>query len=352
MKSNTFGLIILFIFCFSVSFGQVGGKGTYEFLNLTYSARIAALGGDFLAINDNDPGLAYTNPALINKDMHNSLAMNFIDYYSDIKYGSATYSRTFSKLGNFAFTALYMNYGSFVRADETGERTGEFTPGETAINIGWGRKLSESISIGANLKAIHSSLDTYTSNGIGVDVAGNYRKPQSDLNISLIAKNIGIQFKTYDSGNSEALPFELQAGLSNKLKHIPFTYSLLFNHLEKWDLKYDNPAERKIDPLTGEIIRQGDVEDFFDNLIRHIVIGGELNLHKAFCVRAGYNYQRRQELKVDSKVSTVGFSYGFGLKISKFSLNYSRSTYHLAGSPNYFSILINLSDFIKKTPES
>ncbi len=37
--------------------GQIGGKGTYQFLNLPNSARIAALGGNFLTINDDDIGL-------------------------------------------------------------------------------------------------------------------------------------------------------------------------------------------------------------------------------------------------------------------------------------------------------
>ena len=79
--------------------------------------------------------------------------------------------------------------------------------------------------------------------------------------------------------------------------------------------------------------------------MRHIVIGGELILTKNFNIRLGYNYQRRQEMKVDTKLSTIGFSWGFGFKISKFRFNYSRSAYHLVGSPNYITMTTNLSDF-------
>jgi hypothetical protein len=44
----------------------------------------------------------------------------------------------------------------------------------------------------------------------------------------------------------------------------------------------------------------------------------------------------------------VGFSWGLGLKVSKFQIDYSRATYHLNGSPNYITIRTNLSDFSKR----
>ena len=47
------------------SFVQTGGRTTYKFLNLTQSARVAALGSNFLAIHDNDLSLALANPSLI-----------------------------------------------------------------------------------------------------------------------------------------------------------------------------------------------------------------------------------------------------------------------------------------------
>ncbi|MEI6061475.1 MAG: hypothetical protein WCR72_12260, partial [Bacteroidota bacterium] len=40
------------------SFAQTGGTTVYKFLSLTNSSRVAALGGNFLAINDHDLSLA------------------------------------------------------------------------------------------------------------------------------------------------------------------------------------------------------------------------------------------------------------------------------------------------------
>ncbi len=349
MKYRPFIYLVIFIaFLNPHAMAQIGGDNTYEFLNLTPSARIAAMGGDFLTINDNDINVIQANPSLLNPEMHNHLGVAYVDFYTDVNYGTASYSRTFDKLGSFAASVKYVDYGKFDYADATGERTGTFYAGETALDIGWGRRLDSLFAIGANLKFIYSSLESYNSFGMGVDVAGSYISRDKSFVMSLIAKNIGRQLTAYDGGNIEPLPFELQFGLSKRLAHLPFRYSILYNHLEKWDLRYDDPATRQTDPITGEVQQDTGVEEFFDNLARHFIVGGEIYIAKILSLQGGYNYKRRQEMKVETKTATVGFSWGIGIRISKFHFNYARSAYHLAGSPNYITITTNLSDFFSK----
>jgi hypothetical protein len=340
---------VIFFAFFSLSLkAQIGGDNTYEFLNLTPSARIAAMGGDFLTINDNDINLIQANPSLLNPEMHNHLGVAYVDFFSDVNYGTASYSRSFEKLGSFATSLKYVNYGKFDYADATGVRSGNFYAGETALDIGWGRRLDSLFSIGANLKFIYSSLESYNSFGMAVDVAGSYFSRDKSFSMSLIAKNIGRQLKAYEGGNIEPLPFEIQIGLSKRLAHLPFSYSILYNHLEKWNLRYDDPAIVQTDPLTNEVQEVSDLEEFADNLARHIVVGGELYIGKNISLRGGYNYKRRQEMKVETKTATVGFSWGVGIRITKFHFSYARSAYHLVGSPNYITITTNLSDFFTK----
>ena len=328
---------------------QIGGDNTYEFLNLTNSARIAAMGGNILSIKDNDINLALANPSLITKNMHNNLSLSFVDYYTDINYGFALYSMSFRELGNFTAAMQFIDYGKFIYADQSGEQQGEFGVSEYAFNIGWGRALDSLFSIGSNLKFIYSSLESYNSFGLAVDVAGTYYNQKNQFSISLIGKNIGTQLKAYRNNNTEPLPFEIQLALSKRLTHLPFRYSIILTHLEKWDLTYDDPNDKSnIDPITNEEIPENKLESFADKLMRHIVIGGEFVPFKNFSVRFGYNYHRRKELKVDTKASTVGFSWGFGFRIKQFQFNYSRATYHLVGSPNFITISTNLSDFVRK----
>ena len=339
---------VLLVIIFSTTNAQIGGNNTYEFLNLTSSARIAAMGGDFLTINDNDITLVESNPSLINPNMNNMLSVAYVDFFSDVNYGFATYARSFKNVGSFAASMKYINYGKFDYATVTGERTGQFNAGETALNIGWGRQLDTLFSIGANLKFIYSSLESYNSFGMAVDVAGSYISRDRSFTVSLIAKNIGRQITAYEGGNIEPLPFELQIGLAKRLNHLPFRYSILFNHLEKWDLRYDDPGQSQTDPISGEVVKDSGIEVFADNFMRHIVFGGELLIGKYISLRGGYNYKRRQEMKVTTKPGTVGFSWGIGIRISKFQFSYARSAYHLVGSPNYITLTTNLSDFFVK----
>ena len=338
--------IIGFLFHTTVT-AQVGGEGTYDFLNMPNSARVAAMGGNFLAIDDNDITITVNNPSLINPELNNNLGLSYINYFSGINYGFATYSRTFDEIGSFTTTIQFMNYGKFEEYDETNTHIGEFTANEVALGIGWGRELTPHFSIGSNLRFIYSDFYIANSFGIAVDVAGSYIHDESQFVASLIARNVGIQITKYDKGNSEPIPFELQLGLSKGLKHLPFRFSVLFNHLNKWDLRYDDPLEERVDPITGEEKSKSWIEKSSDELLRHIVIGGEMTIAKFINVRIGYNYKKRKELAVKERPSTVGISWGVGVRISKFHVSYSRSRYHLEGSPNFITITTNLSDFHK-----
>lgn len=350
-KSIIFTLsLILPVILSQQAFAQVGGKGTYQFLNLPNSARVASMGGNFLVINDDDITLTLANPSLINENMHNQLGLSFVEYFSDINYGFAQYSRTFEKVGSFVGTMQYIDYGQFQEANEAGVQSGYFNAGEFALNVGWGRKLTPRWAIGSNFKMVYSSLESYNSFGLGVDVAGSYFSKDELFDASLIFRNIGYQVVAYTSGNHEPLPFEIQAGLSKEFKHLPFRISALLTHLEKWDVRYEstvNPAGG-IDPVTGEPNDISGVDEFADNLMRHIVIGAELKIAKVLSLRAGYNYGRRQEMKVPDKLSTVGFSWGFGIRVKQFNFSYARSAYHVVGSPNFITMMVDMDGFAKK----
>jgi hypothetical protein len=347
LLNNSLPILFITIILSLPAKAQMGGDAVYKFLNLTSSARSAALGGNFMAVKDGDVTQALFNPSIISPQMNNNLSMSFVDYFAGVNYGYASYANSFDEIGSYATTIQYINYGEFVYADETGRTNGTFTANELALNLGWGRELDSLFSIGANFKMIYSGFEEYQSYGLAVDVAGSYHNPEKQLTVSLIARNIGTQLKPYRSGNTEKLPFEINLGISQRLKHLPFRYSLLLTNLQQWDLTYIDPNDpnNKYDPNTGDFIEKDGVSDYLDKAMRHVVIGGEFIPTKSLSLRAGYNYQRRKELGVYNKMGTVGFSWGIGLRLSKFQIDYSRATYHLNGSPNYITISTNLSDF-------
>jgi hypothetical protein len=191
-----------------------------------------------------------------------------------------------------------------------------------------------------NLKPVFSSFESYQSFGIAVDLGLNFSSKSTLTNVGLVARNLGTQITTYyEDGKREKIPFNLEVGVSQKLQHAPVIFSATLQHLNRWNLA--SPEEEP--EFSTETIYEYD-EKFFKQFMRHMVLGIEFLPSENFIIRAGYNYQRRQELKFEEKASTVGFSAGFGLRIKRFRLDYGISRFHLAGSSNLFSLSINLND--------
>ena len=122
----------------SVTNGQIGGKYTYQFLNLVTSPRQAALGGKTITIYDEDVNQTHFNPATINPEMDNHLALNYGSYFGEVTYGTASYAYTYDRhLQTFQVGINYVNYGKLDGYDENGQATSEFTGSEAALSFGY-----------------------------------------------------------------------------------------------------------------------------------------------------------------------------------------------------------------------
>lgn len=339
-------LSLFLVLSFSLStFAQLGGSSTYSFLDLTTSARNAALGGKQIAIKDGDLDMLYLNPAILDSSMHMYLATDFTNYYGGINYGYVGYAHTFDKIGNMGFGVMYANYGDFTRADVNGTVQGNFSANETLLHATYARGFGKFFSAGANLKLIYSQLADYNSFGMAFDLGATFHHPKN-WTVSLVARNLGSQLKPYVAGQYEPLPISLDLGISHKLKYIPLRLSMTIVDLQQPVLTYKDPTNSPpdVDPLTGEPIEQK--TNVGDAIMRHFIFGTEITIARRIFLRAGYNYGRRQEFKVASKPATVGFSWGVGIKVNRFTISYSRATYHLAGGTNQISISTNLGKHI------
>ena len=338
-----FLLIVLLAFVYPMAFGQIGGENTYDFLNLTNSARMAALGGNQIAINDStDLNTSYNNPSLLKPDMKNQLEINYVGYFAGVNYGYAAYSFGTPLPGNFAIGMHYINYGNFIEALPSGEKTGAtFNAAEYALNIIWSNNYKQ-FTYGINLKPILSSFESYQSIGFAADLGISHFSKNQNTVVALVARNIGTQITTYyDGAEKESIPFDLQFGISQKLAHAPIRLAATLQHLQKWDLA--KPVEDNSG--TSTVYTE---DKFTKKFMRHLLLGVELLPSPNFTVRVGYNYQLRQEMKLNEKMSTVGFSWGFGFRISRFGISYGSARYHLAGSSNLISVAINLNDGFKR----
>jgi len=334
--------ILFFSIIVSPAFSQTGGDNVYEFLNLTHSGLVSSLGGTNVSLPGNNLNLVYHNPALLNSSMDKTLALNYVNYFAGINYGLAMYSKSYEGVGNFAAGLTYLNYGSFTEADASGVITGDFSAAEYAFSMVYSREIDSLFSLGVNFKPVLSHLEKYTSFGFAFDIGASYHNRSNLFSTGLVIRNAGYQVTTYAGEPRQNLPFEIQAGVSQRLAHAPFRFSLTLKHLEKFDLthEYKDPAST----VSTNAVSSG----FSENMLRHIILGVELIPHKNFYFSGGYNYQRRRELEIDSKVSTVGLSWGFGIKTSWLDIEFGRATYHLAGSSSHVSLILRPDLIYKK----
>ena len=340
-------LLLLFAFVVFRLFAQIGGKYTYDFLNLVSSARVASLGGDVIAIDDNDLNLTYHNPALLTLEMNHNATLNYVNYFTDINYGYAAYALNIKNYGIFSGGIQYINYGNFIAANEKAAITGKFKSAEYAINLMYSYSINNLFRVGVNIKPIISTLEKYTSLGLVTDLGILYVKPERLFTIALVVKNFGLQLKSYTNEN-DPVPFNIQLGFSQKFKYVPLRINITLDQLYNWNLAYELPEKKStsLDPSFQEK-EKSKIDKIADELMRHVIVGLEFSPLQNFYVRAGYNYRRRKEMLIESKTSAIGFSWGFGVKISKFHLSYARASYHLAGASNCFSVTTNLDSYRK-----
>lgn len=306
---------------------------------------MAALGGNAISVRDNDANLGFYNPALLNETHANQLNLNYVNHFAGINFGHVTYGRHYDSIATFAGSVHYINYGQFQHTLPTGENIGTFSAGEYAVQLGASRALDSMWAVGANFKMLFSSFETYNSLGAAVDLGVSYKNTKRLYSAAFLIRHAGFQITTFNQGNREQLPFEIMAGLSKKFRHAPLRLGLGLENLQKWNLRFVDPdPQPEIDPLTGDTLID-DNSYFFDKLMRHLVVNAEILLTENFNIRLGYNYRRRQELKVAEKPALAGMSWGVGIKISKFRLAYGRSIFSLAGASNHLSVSMNLAEF-------
>lgn len=347
MRFSAFLIGILLSFS---GIAQIGGKSTYQFLNSITSAKVASLGGYAIAVPLADHEMAYFNPALIDSTLDEELNLNYVNYFADINFGFAGYGRTVKNYGTFVTSVKYIDYGNFLLTDETSAINGEFRPGETALTLGWANSFRTNFRYGINVKFVMSNFYTYNSFGALVDFGGTYSKPDKGFKAAVVIKNIGSQIITYTPGNYEPMPFEIQLGASQKLKHAPFRFSANFHNLEVLNYYYVSPNDLETSSLFGADIGEEKQINIAEAVFRHFTVGAEVLLSENLNVRIGYNHQRRSELKLrtGSKYGAVGFNFGCAVKVRKFKIHYGRSIYSLAGTTNHLSISTNFSEYISK----
>ena len=299
---------------FSYEIEAQESKTVYNFLRLPVSAHAAALGGENISIDDDDPTLVFHNPALASNVADRSLNLNYMTYMEGVKVASASFVKAFRERATWALEAHYVDYGTMKHTTVDNEVLGDVSAKDIAVGGTFTYTLSDKIAGGITAKFVSSSLAGYNSIGVAVDLGVNYLNPDLGLSLSAVARNLGGQLKAYED-DFEKLPFDLQLGVSKRLGESPLRFSVTMTRLHDWD----------------------------DKFINHFIFGAEAFLSDNIWLGGGINPRRSDDMKISDGESEsshgAGFSLGGGLQLDRFKLQVAYGKYHVSAS----SLIINVT---------
>ena len=304
-------------------------------------AREGALSGVARAVFDADLSLAQKNPSILSSKTNGAATFTINPWYEGITSGQAAYS--FQHKGLYLVPAIsFFNYGSFQGRDELGNETNTFSARDLQLSVGAGYAINERLRVGASYKFINSQYESQSSSFMGLDLMGSIVNEEKLFMLTAGIENIGVVLSQFDGEKREA-PTNLYVSLSKKLDKAPFRFYLTLDELNRWN---NIPEDLYTEPSNAFGQEETDKEPGFGKqLFFHTKLGVELVLTKNFHVRLGYNYQRREELKLVEKPGMAGFSYGFEFKVNRFRFAYARARYHQAFANNFFTISTNINKF-------
>ena len=286
-----------------------------SFLRLPVSAHVAALGGDNISLTNDDATVIFHNPALITDVADKALNVNYMTYMEGSTTASASFVRAYKERGSWGVSAQYMSYGEIKETTVANQQTGTFSPKDIALAGSFAYLLSDRISGGITARFISSTIGSYSSAAVAVDLGLNYQDTERGWSVSAVARNLGGQIKAYEE-EFERIPFDLLVGVSRQLTNSPLTLHATLARLNNWDQAF----------------------------IKHLAVGADIRLSPAVYVSAGYNFRRSSEMKIyeDKETSAshgAGLSLGGGIELERFKLHVGYAKYHVSAS----SLLVNLS---------
>jgi hypothetical protein len=335
-------ILILSVFFSSCLCAQtIGGSSVFNFLKLPNTPQLTALGGVNISVNSNDVGLAFNNPALLKKEMHTQMNAVFNSFYAGINAYHLSFGYKHEKLKtNFSWGLTYFDYGKITETDASGNSFGQITPNDWVMQVSASRSYLEKWNYGASLKFISSNYGIYRSNGIAIDAGVLFTDTANSITASVLVKNAGYQLKKYIGTEAEELPFDIQAGITKKLKNAPLSFSFTAHHLHQFDIRYN-------DTLFNNENSFGETNNrkfTFDKIFRHFVFAAQVFPVPQLEVTVGYNHLRRKELNINNTTNGLnGFSVGVGLIVKKLQVRYARAHYQNNTGYNQFGLNLQLN---------
>lgn len=333
MKKRAY--ILLFLSCILLqkmhwSQSQAGAQ-SFSIMSLPFSAQATSMGGSSMAMMNGEMANALENPALLDSSDRRKASLHFMRYLAKSNGLQAMYvDHLDSSKITYGLALKSLGYGEISRYDVAGNEQGTFRANDFLLQAVANKRLDSVLTLGVSYKLAYSQYDAQRMAAMGVDFAGMYHLPKSNWTLSGLVKNVGFPIK--EKGvRAASLPFDAQLGFSKRPKNAPFTYSIVYRSIHRWDLTDAYATDgTSIDPITGEEVGRKKWK-WGDQLMRHLLWGVDFKLGSALHFYLGYNYGRRVELRTTSPGLT-GISWGGSLLMKRWQFSYGGARWHTAST--------------------
>ena len=270
---------------------SAGAAETAAFLKIGVGARAAAMGGAYTSVADDASAVGWNpaGPAALSK---REIGATHTELTSDTRFDFLSFAQPV-KHGVISAAGAYLSQGRISGRDVNGAPTGGYSASDMSVALGFASQAAADLKLGVNAKYIQSSIAEASAQSGALDLGGQYvlkglRGPGVPV-IGVAVQNLGPAMKFLDQ--SSQLPLTFAAGIG---------YRFPAGSIVALDYK-GRPHSRDSD----------------------FSIGTEYALLSNFALRAGYGTAKAYSGDKAVLTALNGFSMGFGIKLSAYSLDYS-----------------------------
>ncbi len=168
------------------------GTTSAQFLKLGVGSRAIALGGSYVSLA-NDLSALYWNPAGLSSIQGSTVQLAHTDYLAGVNYNFAAFGTSLGTAGVLAASLIYLDSGEMeVRTASQPEGTGEqFNVRNMALQLSYGRALTDKFSMGATVKYIQESIWHSSASAMAFDIGLLFVTPYDRLRLGASMANFG-----------------------------------------------------------------------------------------------------------------------------------------------------------------
>jgi hypothetical protein len=257
-------------FMFLVQRPCVAAVQGFTFLNLSTSARAAAMGDAQVAVSG-DPAAIYWNPSLLAFAQGAEVSLTHVEWFQNFRLETAALAGRSSVINYGALvTGMYAGQEDLVRRDSTGADEGHFGFYDLAIEVCAAKEVRSGFAAGIGAKYVVESIDQISYSTIAAELGVIWNTSIPGLKLGGALSNVGPVSKS--GGVDIELPLTGRVGLA---------------------------YQRPVPAFDGEVTLAIDGDVRKDDQT-HFHIGGEVLLKRALMLDVGW------KSSYDSQSGSVG----------------------------------------------